>query len=234
VLGSSFIGLEVAAALRTRDKDVTVVAPEDMPFVRVFGQRLGEFIRDLHTEKGVRFALGKTPARIDDAAVHLSDGSAIAADAVIVGVGVVPALELAESAGLQTDNGMLVDEYLVTNVPDVYAAGDNACWPDPHSGERIRVEHWVVAERMGQTVARNMLGFREPFQFVPFFWTQHYDVAVNYVGHASKIDSIEEDGDPAARDYSARLIQEGQERARITIFRDLESLQREAAMEASI
>ncbi len=231
VLGSSFIGLEVAASLRARKLDVAVVAPEAVPFERVFGAELGLFVRQLHEDHGVQFHLGKTAARITEGSVQLSDDTSIAADVVVIGIGVTPILELAEAAGIHIDKGVVVNRFMQTSVPGIYAAGDVARWPDPHSGELIRVEHWVVAQRQGQAAARNMLGAAEPFAHVPFFWTQHYDATLSYLGHASAFSEVISDGDARKLDYSARLLQNGEEKARITIFRDRESLEREAELE---
>jgi NADPH-dependent 2,4-dienoyl-CoA reductase/sulfur reductase-like enzyme len=191
VIGASFIGLEAAASLRARGLEVDVVAPGARPLERVLGPELGEFIRGLHEEHGVRFHLGRKPARFEDAAVVLDDGSRLSTELTVVGVGVRPRIELAQSAGLEVDQGVLVDAYLQTSAPGVYAAGDMASWPDAATGERLRIEHWVVAERQGQTAARNIVGRREPFRAVPFFWSQHYDVSINYVGHATSWDRIE-------------------------------------------
>ena len=150
---------------------------------------------------------------------------------MVVGIGVRPRLELAEKAGLRIDRGIAVDQYLETSAPGVFAAGDVARWPDPHSGENLRIEHWVVAERQGQAAALNMLGQHEPFRQVPFFWSQHYDVPINYVGHAESWDEILIDGDIMSKDCILRFKNKGRVAAVASIFRDLESLQAEVTME---
>jgi NADPH-dependent 2,4-dienoyl-CoA reductase/sulfur reductase-like enzyme/nitrite reductase/ring-hydroxylating ferredoxin subunit len=231
VIGASFIGLEVAAALRAREIEVHVVAPEQRPMERLLGPDMGDFIRALHEEHGVIFHLGDTVTEIDGKRATLKSGSVVEADLVVVGVGVRPRLTLAERAGLKLHHGVVVDRFLESSVPGIFAAGDIARWPDPHSKQNIRVEHWVVAQRQGQTAARNMLGAREAFDAVPFFWSQHYDVPINYVGHADAWDEIIVDGDIMARDCMLRYKSKGRVLAVASIYRDVANLQAELAME---
>ena len=234
VIGASFIGLEAAAALRRRDIEVHVVAPEQRPMERVLGPDVGKFVRALHEEQGVSFHLSDTVAEIDGKHATLKSGGVLETDVVVVGVGVRPRLGLAERAGLSLERGVSVDRYLETSVAGIYAAGDIARWPDPYSGENIRVEHWVVAERQGQTAARNMLGQREAFDAVPFFWSQQYDLRINYVGHAETWDEIALDSSIAARDCLWRYKRNGRVLAVASIYRDLASLQAELDMERNL
>jgi NADPH-dependent 2,4-dienoyl-CoA reductase/sulfur reductase-like enzyme/nitrite reductase/ring-hydroxylating ferredoxin subunit len=233
VIGSSFIGLEVAASLRARNVDVQVVAPEPIPLSRILGDYLGGFIRSFHESHGVAFHLGRKPQWIDADAVTLDDGTRLPADLVAIGVGVRPRLDLAEKAGLATDKGVSVNEYLETSASGIFAAGDIARWPDEHSGQRIRVEHWVVAQRQGQVAARNMLGAGERFDHAPFFWSAHYDVSINYVGYAEQWDDANVDGDASKHDVAVKLVKNGETAALATIFRDEESLLEELREEGA-
>jgi NADPH-dependent 2,4-dienoyl-CoA reductase/sulfur reductase-like enzyme/nitrite reductase/ring-hydroxylating ferredoxin subunit len=230
VIGASFIGLEVAWSLRERKLEVHVVGKGSVPLGKVLGRELGDLIRQTHEAHGVKFHLGRTPAAIQDRHVQLDDGTKLDCDLVVVGVGVSPNTKLAEEAGIATDNGVLVDEYLETNVPGIFAAGDIARWADPRAG-RIRVEHWVVAQRQGQTAARNMLGAREPFVVPPFFWSNHFDLHVHYVGHGNSDDRASVSGDLKAKEASVIFQSDGTLTAVASVGRDIENLEAEVALE---
>jgi len=231
VLGASFLGLEVAASLRARGLEVDVVAPEPIPLGAILGDDLGRAVRAVHEAHGTRFHLGLTATEIRDDTVTLSDRGTLVADLVVMAVGVRPRTALAEAAGLRVDRGIVVDDQLRTSAAGLWACGDVARFPDPLSGDAIRIEHWVVAERQGQAVARNLLGEARPFRDVPFFWSLHHELTINYVGHVSRFDRAQVIGDLAARD-AAVVYRRGPRIAAVaTIGRDLLCLQVEAAME---
>lgn len=234
VIGASFIGLEAAAALRTRGLEVHVVAPEEKPLARILGDAIGGIIQKVHESKGVTFHLGRKPGAIEETAVVLDNDTRIDADLVVMGVGVRPNVALAEAAGLKVDRGVVVDETLRTSAADVWAAGDIARWNDPRFGS-VRIEHWALAQGHGQTVAHNILASRGagsvmPFSNVPFFWSNHFDVGLSYVGHAESWDAIDIDGDPEARDFAAAFRRAGRTLAVATMGRDRTSLAAEIAM----
>jgi len=211
-----------------------VVAPDRRPLERVLGPELGDFIRGLHEQHGVVFHLGKKASSHMRGGVVLEGGERLEADVLVAGIGVRPATALAEQAGLRVDNGIVVDACLETATGGIFAVGDAARWPDPRGGGLVRIEHWVVAQRQGQAVARSIVGERTPFTDVPFFWSQHYDIAINYTGHAQSWDSVRVDGSVAAFDCAVTYMRGGRRLAVATISRDLESLRAEAEMEREI
>ena len=234
LVGASFIAMEVAASLIQRKLQVHVVAPEPVPMERTLGPQVGQYLRHLHERNGVVFHLQRTVAAVDERKVTLKDGQAIEADLVVIGIGVKPVTDLAEQAGIKTDNGICVNEFLETSVPKIFAAGDIARWPDLLTGDNIRVEHWVVAERQGQTAARNILSQRQRFDTAPFFWTSQYDFTLNYVGHAEKWDQLDLDGSLEQHNCKLSFRRGGRTLAVATVGRDRDSLEHELAMERAV
>jgi apoptosis-inducing factor 3 len=210
---------------------VDVVSQDRLPLERVLGAQLGQFVRELHEEHGVRFHLDATLRAIHPYGVELHDGRTLAADLVVLGVGVRPRTALAEKAGLVVADGILVDSSLRTSAPGIWAAGDVARYPEFRLSSTVRIEHWVLAERHGQAVARDMLGLGAPFRDVPFFWSQHYDVTLSYVGHANSNADIEVVGSLPKRDATVTYRNAGRVMAVVTIGRDRQSLAIEAALE---
>ncbi len=227
IIGASFIGLEVAASLRARGVDVTVVGPESVPLARVLGDEVGGFVRRVHEDKGVAFQLGKKPASIGADHVVLDDGTKLPAATVVMGVGVRPRTQLAADAGLKVENGVVVDGELRA-APAIWAAGDIARYP--WQGSLVRIEHWQVAVRHGQRVARSMLG-QPPRNDTPFFSSQHHDVTLGYVGHAEKTTAIEISGNLDARDAHVVYREGSAIKAVLTLGRDKLALEVDAAME---
>jgi apoptosis-inducing factor 3 len=230
VLGGSFISLEAAASIRSRGLTVDVISPEPHPLSKIVGRALSELVVQTHRDKGVQLHLGHKIAKVTTNMVTLDDGNVLECDLLVVGIGVEPRVELAKEAGLALDRGVVVDSQLRTSLPDIYAAGDIARWPDPHTNEAIRVEHWVVAERQGAIAGANMLGAATTFEMVPFFWTKHFDLAIRYVGHAQEWDEERCEGSVAERDVIIRYLKAGRELAVATVGRDLQSIQAEQEM----
>ncbi len=231
VIGASFIGLETAASLTARGLEVHVVGRETLPLERVLGRELGELVRDVHVGKGTHFHLGTSPTAIDERGVTLQDGTRLDADLVIMGVGVRPNIALAEAGGLAIDRGIVVDDQFRTSKQGIWACGDAARYPDARTGEHIRVEHWVVAEQQGLAVAESILGRGRPYRAVPFFWSAHHDVVINYVGHAESWDRIDVAGSVKNRDCLVAYRRGGRTLAVASVGRDRDSLHAESAIE---
>ena len=234
IIGSGFIAMEAAAALGTRGVDAEIVSPDHEPFVRVFGPEVGGFLRRLHADHGIRFHLGTVPASYDGQTVSLADQTSFKTDFVLLGVGVRPRTQLAEAAGLDVDNGVCVDAFLETSAPSIFAAGDIAAYPDPLTGERVRIEHWVVAERQGQAVAANMLGRRQRFDGIPFFWTMQQGVAVRSVGNSKGWDEVRIDGHVGKDGFMARYFAKDVHLASVSVGCDFESLEEEKRFEQRV
>jgi 3-phenylpropionate/trans-cinnamate dioxygenase ferredoxin reductase subunit len=207
VVGAGWIGAEVAASARQRGLEVTVIEPGSVPLERVLGAEVGAIYRDIHTDHGTEMLMGTgVEAFLGDEAVErvrTSDGRELECDFVVVGVGVQPPIGLAVQAGLAVDNGILVDEHLQTGVPGVFAAGDVANAHHPFYGERIRVEHWANALNQGPAAARNMLDQSAAYDRLPYFFSDQYDVGMEYSGFARAWDRVVFRGDPATREFVA-------------------------------
>jgi len=212
IIGSSFIGLEAACGLRARKLEVSVVAPETIPFARQFGDEIGGIIRDLHESNGVRFHLGKQAKALQGngkiSAVELQDGTVLPADVVLLAVGVNPATDFMRNAPREKDGGLRVDAGMRL-AEGIYAAGDIACFPLPHEGGAARIEHWRVAQQQARVAARNMAGGNAIYDGVPFFWTYHYGKNFEYIGNAREWENIVIDGSPQRQDFVALLCTNG-------------------------
>jgi 3-phenylpropionate/trans-cinnamate dioxygenase ferredoxin reductase subunit len=223
VIGAGFIGAEIAASARMKGLDVTVIEALHNPLIRALGDEMGGIMADIHRERGVRLHTNESIDRFEGGKrverVLTRSGRAIDCDFAVVGVGVVPATELAEAAGLQIDNGIVVNEYCETSAPDVYACGDVANFYHPLLGHRLRVEHWSNAQNQAIAAAKSMMGVREPYDDIPWFWSDQYDLNIQYVGHATKWDEVVLRGDVLARRFSAFYIEAGKLRAALTVNR---------------
>jgi 3-phenylpropionate/trans-cinnamate dioxygenase ferredoxin reductase component len=212
VIGAGWIGSEVAASARQRGMDVTLIAPEAVPLERVLGPEVGAVYLDLHRDHGVDMRMEAGVASFEGDGrverVRTQDGATIECDAVVVGAGAVPRTELAEAAGLAVENGVLVDGRLETSVPGIFAAGDIANQLHPGLG-RLRVEHWDNALHQGPAAARGMLGAREPYARTPYFYSDQYDVGMEYAGYAPAWDRVVFRGDPASREFIAFWLADG-------------------------
>ena len=223
VVGSGFIGLEVAGSLRSRDVDVTVVAPGDVPMVGQLGEDLGRVVRSLHEENGTRFVKGRAAAW-DGHALQLEEGDPVPGALLVVGVGVDPRTGLAEAAGLEVDGGVVVDATFETAVRGVFAVGDIAAFPDPITGRRVRIEHWAHAQRTGALAAINLLGAQEPLTEPPFYWTMHFGKSFRLSGHAESLEHGEVEGSVEDQALLVRFREEGRVVAAASLGRDADLL----------
>jgi len=225
VIGASFIGMEAASSLMARGCEVTVVAPDNVPFQKILGEQIGRLFQHIHEEQGVKFKLGESVAGFVGSKkvteVILKNGERLDADLVVVGIGVKPVTDFVEGIRLHQDGGVIVDEHLLA-ADGVYAAGDIAYFPSPLTGEHQRIEHWRTAMQQGRIAARNMAGKQVSYDRVPFFWTRQFDAGLLYVGHAQQWDEIIYQGDVSARDFLAFYIKENRVLAVAGMNRDQE------------
>jgi 3-phenylpropionate/trans-cinnamate dioxygenase ferredoxin reductase subunit len=221
VIGAGWIGTEAAASARQMGAEVVLIDPLDVPLQRVLGSRIGDVFGRLHTDHGVQLRMTAKvselsgPGRV--AKVVLDDGRVEAADVVIVGIGVQPRVELASAAGLAVEDGVLVDEYLQTSAAGIYAAGDIANALHPHLGQRLRVEHWANALNQGMTAGANATGAHQPYTRLPYFFSDQFDLGMEYHGHADPHDELVLRGDLEARKFIAFWLRDGQVRAAMNV-----------------
>lgn len=233
IVGSGFIGLETAASLMQRGLEVHVVTLDRLPLEKVLGEKLSERVKEEHENNGVTFHTETSLERIEDDKVVLEDGTELAADLVVLGVGVKPRIDLFEKCGLAVDGGVVVDECLRVDAPRVYAGGDIAQWHDARTDQQLRVEHWVLAERHGQHIARNILDGDRSFTDIPFFWSGHHDIKIRYVGHAVDWEEVEINGDVESAECAVRYRKDGEVQAVAAVGRDTVALEAEAQMESA-
>lgn len=232
VIGAGFIGAEVAASCRVMGRDVTVLEVLPVPLQRVLGETIGNLYAQIHREHGIDLRLGEGIAEFRGAGrleeVVTSSGQRILCDLAVVGVGVQPDVDWLAGSGIELQNGVVVDEFCATSLPDVYAAGDVANWWHPTLGERLRVEHWDNAQNQGVAAAKSMLGKGEPYAPVPYFWSDQYDLTLQYVGHASGQDEVVFRGDRDPRKLLAFYLRDGRLRAAIGVnrFKDVTAARR--------
>ena len=229
VIGSSFIGMEVASSLTQREVQTTVITPEAVPFEKKLGRPVGEILQRLHERKGVQFRLKNKVSRITSRStgkreLMLESGESLQADLVVVGIGVRPATDYLTGTKLNRDGGVPVDEcFRVPGQPALFAAGDIAAFPVPPNGGIARIEHWRVAEEQGRIAALNMMERRTPYAGIPYFWTTHFDVRFDYVGHAEHWDEIIMRGDLDKPDFIAFYINGGRPAAAIAARQEMQA-----------
>lgn len=227
IVGAGFIGSEVAAVCKTAGLEVTVLEIQPQPMAHILGEKMGAIYANLHTNRGINLRLREGISEIRGSSrteqVITDEGNAINCDFVVIGVGITPDTTLAESAGLHVDFGILTDQYCQTSHPDIYAAGDVANWFHPGLDRRLRVEHWDNALNQGAAAAKSMLGAPEPYSPTLYFWSDQYDLNIQYLGHATEWDDIAVRGNPADEKFTAFYLKDGSVHGALVVnnFRDI-------------